>query len=57
MMGSEKQNAVKEVCLKDGCTDGYGPWCKECGWNVNETERRKDIPLVLDRDGLYRKHI
>ncbi len=57
MMGSEKQNAVKEVCLKDCCTDGYGPWCKECGWNVNEAERRKDIPLVLDSDGLYRKHI
>lgn len=57
-MGCEKQNSTaKETCINGGCAHGHGPWCKKCGWNVNEAERRKGIPLVLDGDGLYRKHV
>ena len=42
-------------CLKGGC---YWPsGCSSCGFDKNEAERRKQLPLVLCKDGLRRKII
>ncbi len=31
--------------------------CRRCGWNPEERERRKTLPLVRGEDGLYHKDI
>ncbi len=42
-------------CLAGGCsTIGF---CSRCGFDDAENERRKELPLVLCRDGLRRKII
>lgn len=57
MDNSEKQDLVKDICVQNGCSDGVGPWCCRCGFNRKELERRKSLPLAVDSDGLYRKHV
>lgn len=46
-----------DQCLLACCRHGGGPWCKHCGWNVKEVERREAIPLTLGEDGLRRKYL
>lgn len=57
MDNSEKQDLVKDICVLNGCSDGFGPWCRRCGFNRKELERRESLPLEVDSDGLYRKHV
>ena len=52
-------------CLRDGCEDWrnaraakrqfYG--CLTCGFDIDENQRRKDLPLVEDKNGLLHKVI
>lgn len=44
------------------CTNDSGKFCESkdcenCGFNPQEAERRKNIPLTLCKDGLRRKII
>ncbi len=57
MDNSEKQDLVKDICVLNGCSDGFGPWCRRCGFNRKELERRESLPLEADSDGLYRKRV
>lgn len=36
---------------------GYFYVCHGCGWLTQEQERRHTLPLVLDEDGLRRRHV
>lgn len=54
-MSRPKQNT--DLCFLGSCRDGAGPWCKKCGFNMKEAERREKLPLVADKDGVYRKHV
>lgn len=45
---------VQQCMLKDGGA-GCGLQCERCGWNRQEYERRKALPLVRGEDGLRRK--
>lgn len=51
---SEKPKPPKN-CLRGGC-DSVGK-CSRCGFDREEYERRKKLPLVLGPDGLRRKII
>ena len=43
---------------KCSCQLGRGAWCKRCGFNRDEYERRKALPLVKDpRTGLHTKFV
>lgn len=57
MDNTEKKDLVKDICVQNGCSDGVGPWCRRCGFNRKELERRKSLPLEVDSDGLFRKHV
>lgn len=56
-----ENSGVELFCTRgaDGTRACYGPesQCYRCGFEVHEAERRKALPLVLDEDGLYRKHV
>lgn len=45
---------VQRCMLKDGGA-GCGLQCEHCGWNDEEAERRRHIPLKWCEDGLRRK--
>lgn len=54
------------ACLRGGCdawacshnhTAEFHAFCKRCGFNRGEDERRRKIPFTRSEDGLYRKVI
>lgn len=47
----------KDFCIQYGCRNGAGPWCCQCGFNRQEDERRRQLPLVKGADGILRKHV
>lgn len=57
------EDAAKKVCmLPDSisqCPMRYagGEACLRCGWQQEELERRKGLPLVKDENGIRRKHV
>ncbi len=53
---SERMLVRKLVCmtLDSALCEGV---CDHCGFNKYENERRRGLPLVLDDDGLRRKHV
>lgn len=57
------EDAAKKVCmLPDSisrCPMRYagGETCRRCGWQQEELERRKGLPLVKDENGIRRKHV
>jgi len=58
-MGYARKHDEMMDCTMGGCgTLWYPGACKRCGFNWDEAERRKKLPLVEDeRDGLRRKHV
>ncbi len=47
----------KDFCILHGCHTGAGPWCNRCGFNRQEDERRRQLPLVMGDDGILRKYV
>lgn len=45
------------VCSNPSCTTGPGNDCKLCGFNMEEAERRKTLPLIADENGIRRKYV
>ena len=31
--------------------------CRSCGWRAGEIERRRTLPLALNRDGRWQMHV
>ena len=52
-------------CMRGGCARWWGAAkaklkfteCERCGFDYKEDERRKQLPLVMCKDGLQRKII
>ncbi len=40
------------ICDNHGSVD-----CKRCGWNINEVQRRKELPLWRKQGGPWHKRI
>ena len=38
-------------------SNGYGGACLRCGWRAGEVERRRTLPLVLNRDGRWQMQV
>lgn len=55
-------SSIKKDCLRGGCPEWYYAQhagkiftkCERCGWDEEEANRRKKIPLTLCKDGLRR---
>lgn len=45
------------ICTNPKCEYEGSACCAKCGFNADEDERRKNIPLTLCEDGLRRKLI
>ncbi len=45
---------MKYQCTHDACVAEW-KFCKFCGFEASEAEKRKKIPLTLCEDGLKRK--
>ena len=58
-MSDPKVSIEYPNCLRGGCADGHVSKsnCQYCGFDVDEDERRKALPLVKGEDGLYRKNV
>lgn len=50
---------LKRVCLQFGCASHsyFREDCKTCGFFKEEAQRRKELPLIEDEDGIRRKII
>ncbi len=57
------EDAAKKVCMlpesMSNCPLRYagGEACRRCGWQQEELERRKRLPLVKDESGRRRKYV
>ena len=38
-------------------SNGFSGVCLRCGWCAGEIERRRTLPLALNRAGLWQKHV
>lgn len=58
-MNDKDKNWPPENCLRNGCQDGYvnAEYCKYCGFDKDEHERRLKLPLVKGADGLRRMNV
>lgn len=41
-------------CMNPGCNTGACDYCEVCGWNVSEAERRSNLSLVSNENGMRR---
>ena len=41
-------------CMNPGCNSGACDYCEVCGWNVSEAERRSNLPLLPNDNGMRR---
>ena len=45
------------VCTNPSCISGVGEYCQSCGFNIEEAERRKALPLIADEAGISRMYV
>ena len=57
MRGSSSEEFARENCVKGGCArvSSNGQECKHCGFDADELQRRKALPLVELPNGLLGK--
>lgn len=53
------EHDLKRECLQFGCASHscFKEDCKTCGFYREEAQRRKELPLIEDEDGIRRKII